>query len=56
MKNLALDYEREFMRGYFDCENGVEHKKGQGAHYDAGYDRAYEIEQIETERSSERMY
>lgn len=42
----------EFVRGQADCRDGVPHKEGQSADYDAGYRTQYELEQIADSRSA----
>ena len=41
----------EFIRGQKDCKEGKEHKSG-SEHYDRGYAAEYELEQMNTERTS----
>ena len=42
----------EFIRGQRDCKQGNPHKPNQGQDDDRGYRAQYEIEQINTERTS----
>ena len=36
--------EQDFIRGWTDWEEGIQHKKGQSAAYNAGYADCYEYE------------
>jgi len=42
----------DFLKGMADCKKGEPHKEGMGQDYDRGYRAQYEIEQINTERTS----
>ena len=36
--------EQDFIRGWTDCEEGIQHKEGQSEAYNAGYADCYEYE------------
>jgi len=42
----------DFIRGQEDCKKGVEHKSG-SEDYTRGYSAQYELEQMNTERTSQ---
>ncbi len=46
-------FEDDFLRGQWDCQEGNQHQSGQSEAYDRGYAVEYEREQILTEMTKE---